>query len=306
MRSRRPRTAGSSSPAVGLIAISPRTIARRKIARSGSSVLRIVDGLWPTQPQSLFIPTERARFVDVARTVADGASSSRRRERSGNRTALMIPLRSADCASAPPRLRLAERTKRLPNPAVLEGAVRLRSISRRAVAATPLLREARALVANFDPCCLAAHADLLRSRLTGPPRTPGSGSMANDAFASSQRWSSPTGIRRRRPRRTTRNSCMTCSSRKSTLTPRASAASHFESARRPSKPVPGCDASSSRARRAAMQVRRTSRDVPTPRHSAALQCGGFVGRSAPRWSGFQRLPAAHEAPRRADREADET
>ena len=48
---------------------------------------------------------------------------------------------------------------------------------------------------------------------------------------------------RRRPRRTTRSSGMTCSSRKSTLTPSATAASLFDSARRagaPAWPSRGC------------------------------------------------------------------
>ena len=51
-------------------------------------------------------------------------------------------------------------------------------------------------------------------------------------MASIQRLSSAIGISRRRPRRTIRSSCITCSSRKSALTPSASAASTFDTASR--------------------------------------------------------------------------
>jgi hypothetical protein len=62
--------------------------------------------------------------------------------------------------------------------------------------------------------------------LTAGARQP----MARAAFDSSQRSGSRTGINRRRPFRTTRSSCITCCSRKSTLHPIERAASAFVSA----------------------------------------------------------------------------
>ena len=66
MRSRRPRTAGSSSPVVGFTATSPRATARRKIARTGSSVLRIVDGSWSASSSRSTNAWSSARWISLS------------------------------------------------------------------------------------------------------------------------------------------------------------------------------------------------------------------------------------------------
>ena len=91
------------------------------------------------------------------------------------------------------------------------------------------------------------------------------------ALASIQRSSSWSGMSRRRPRPMIRRSLTTCSSKKSTLTPRVSAASVFESARRRS----GEEGSREPPWRSAGFVAMFSKSRERPRHpptSSSSRC----------------------------------
>jgi hypothetical protein len=198
---------------------------------SGLSALRIVLGSAPEASSSLARRWTSRRWIRESRAPPSGggrgaevsahtragprACTARRssygshRLRSRRRTPLRPREASAACRRGEhpsPRLRLSasapatslsEAAERLRDLPLADRVVRRDAIARTAVAAFAVSRGARARVANFNPL---GH-QLLRATL------------ARAAARSNQRSSSASATRIRRPRRTTRSSPMTCSSK---------------------------------------------------------------------------------------------